>query len=152
MIENLHEFVDFLVEAKQQTYAGEGRHATSCRPASVDLPYQRGDYDYLDSYLGGFRFVGEEAVWHKGQPVWGMNYYGWMLVEGMPEGFSEFLKRALLKVTPNAPFRGPAHFEEGDFDYRCQWDGAPERFEGRERISLAGRPVYELVFHGGTIE
>ncbi len=151
MIEDRSEFIKFLVEAKQKTYAGEGRHAPSSRPASVDLPYQQGDYDYLDSYLGGFRFAGEEAVWHKGQPVWGMNYYGWMLVETIPEGFGEFLKQALLKVTPEAPYRGPAVFKAGNFEYHCQWDGQPEQFEGRERILLAGKPVYELVFHGGTI-
>ncbi len=152
MIENLAEFIEFLVEAKQKTYAGEGQHGPSSRPASVDLPYQRGDYSYLDSYLGGFRFVGEEAVWHKGQPVWGMNYYGWMLVESVPDGFGEFLKRALLKVTSQAPYRGPATYHEGDFEYQCQWNGGPERFEGREQICLTGQPVYELVFHGGTIK
>ncbi len=152
MIENLAEFVDFLVEAKQKTYAGEGAHAPSSRPASVDLPFQRGDYSYLDSYLGGFRFAGEEAVWHRGQPVWGMNYYGWMLVESVPDGFGEFLKRALLRVTAKAPYRGPAHYTEGDFEYRCRSEGGPERFEGREKILLAGQPVYALVFHGGTLK
>jgi len=151
MIENLSELVQFLIEAKQKAYAGEGQHAASSRPASIDLPYQRGDYTYLDTYLGGFRFIGEEAVWHKGQPVWGMNYYGWMLVEAVPEGFGHFLKQALLKVTAEAPYRGPAVFKDGDFEYRASWDGMQERFEGRERISLAGRPVYELVFHGGSI-
>lgn len=149
---NLPEFVQFLNEAKQKTYAGEGQQAAPSRPASIDLPYQRGDYAYLDTYLGGFRFIGEEAAWHKGQPLWGMNYYGWMLVEEVPEGFGHFLKQALLAVSPEAPFRGPAVFKEGEFDYRCSWEGALERFEGRERILHAGRPVYELVFHGGTIK
>ena len=151
MIENHHELVQFLIEAKQKAYAGEGQHAAPSRPASIDLPYQRGDYSYLDTYLGGFRFIGEEAVWHKGQTLWGMNYFGWMLVEEMPEGFSHFLKQALLKVTPEAPYRGPTAFKDGAFEYRCSWEGTLERYEGRERILLAGRPVYELVFHGGTI-
>jgi hypothetical protein len=152
MIEDMAKFIEFLIEAKRKTYAGEGRHAPSCRPASIDLPYQRGDYDYLDTYLGGLRFAGEEAVWHKGRPAWAMNYYGWMLAASVPDGFGEFLKRALLKVTPQAPYRGPANYRESEFEYRCQWDGTPERFEGREQISLGGKPVYELVFHGGTIE
>ncbi len=117
MIKNLTEFIEFLVEAKQKTYAGEGPHAPSSRPASIDLPYRRGDYFYLDSYLGGLRFAGEEAVWYKNQAVWGMNYYGWMLVETVPDGFGEFLKQALLKVTPEAPYRGPATYHEGDFEY-----------------------------------
>ncbi|MBU4034473.1 MAG: hypothetical protein KKG34_06700, partial [Proteobacteria bacterium] len=34
----------------------------------------------------------EEAVWYEQTPVWGMNYYGRMLVEKIPPGFGEFLK------------------------------------------------------------
>lgn len=92
MSENMTELIAFLLEAKQKTYAGNGEHAPSSRPASVDLPYRKGDYFYLDSYLGGLRFAGEEAVWCKSQPLWGMNYYGYMLVPKAPEGFGEFLK------------------------------------------------------------
>ncbi len=152
MIENMAEFVQFLVEAKKMTYAGEGQHAPPSRPASNDLPYQQGDYFYLDTYLGGLRFAGEEAVWHKGQPVWGMNYYGWMLVESVPEGFGAFLKQALLQVPAEAPYRGPANFRDGEFEYRCHGEGTPGRFEGREIILKSGHSVYKLLFHGGTIE
>jgi hypothetical protein len=152
MIENVPEFKRFLVEAKIKTYAGEGQHAPSSRPASIDLPYERGDYFYLDSYLGGFRFVGEEAVWLKRQPVWGMNYYGWMLIEKTPDGFGEFLKKALLKVPADAPFRGPTVYNEEEFEYRCEWTGGIDLFEGREMILLAGQLVYRLVFHGGAVK
>jgi hypothetical protein len=152
MTEKTPELILFLLEAKQKTYAGGGEHAPSSRPASFDLPYRRGDYFYLDSYLGGERFVGEEAVWLNGQPLWGMNYYGYLLAPEAPEGFGEFLKRALLAVPVEAPYRGPAFYKEGLFEYRCEWDGAVERFEGRETIWLAQQPIYELLFHGGTIQ
>jgi hypothetical protein len=146
------EMIRFLLEAKRSTYAGNGPHAPSSRPASVDLSYQDGDYFYLDSYLGGLRFAGEEAVWHKGQPLWSMNYFGWMLVEEVPPAFGEFLKMALLEAPGEAPYRGPACFVRGDFEYQCQWQGSPERFEGRETICQGGAPIYELVFHGGSIQ
>jgi hypothetical protein len=145
------ELIAFILEAKHHTYAADGAHAPSSRPASVDLPYRRGEYFYYDSYLGGFDFLGEEAVWCNEQPLWGMNYHGYMLVSETPEGFGEFLKRSLMEVPPEAPFRGPAFYAEGKFEYRCEWEGSVERFEGRETIWLGQKPVYELVFHGGTI-
>lgn len=152
MAEITPEMIAFLLEAKRKTYAADGPHAPSSRPASVDLVYQNGDFYYLDSYLGGFRFLGEEAVWHKGQPLWGMNYYGWMAVAEIPAGFGEFLKQALLEVPAEAPYRGPSYFTAGEFEYYCQSQGSPESFEGRETIEQAGVPVYELVFHGGAIQ
>jgi hypothetical protein len=152
MIENMPEFTRFLVEAKIKTYAGKGQPAAASRPTSVDLPYEQGDYYYLDSYLGGFRFAGEEAVWHRRQPVWSMNYYGWMLVEHTPGGFADFHKRALLKIPPEAPYRGPAYYNEGEFEYRCEWKGGIDQFLGKEEVLLAGQLVYRLVFHGGTIQ
>ena len=146
------ELIAFILEAKRQTYAGGGAHASSSRPSSVDLPYRRGDYFYLDSYLGGFEFIGEEAVWRGDQPLWGMNYHGYMLISNVPEGFGEFLKRALLEAPPETPYRGPEVYQEGDFDYRCEWEGDPKLFEGRETILLQGEPIYELIFHGGVIK
>ncbi len=152
MLENAPEFIRFLIEAKQKTYAGKGQPAESSRPASYDLPYERGEYYYLDSYLGGFRFVGEEVVWRRGVPVWGMNYYGWMMVDTTPEGFADFHKRALLKLPVEAPYRGPRYYNEGGFEYRCEWSGVLELFEGHEEILLEGQLLYKLVFHGGTIK
>jgi hypothetical protein len=151
MPELIEELIAFILEAKRKTYAAEGAHAPSSRPASIDLPYRAGKYFYLDSYLGGFDFIGEEAVWRDEQPVWGMNYHGYMLVPEVPDGFGDFLKRALLGVTAKGPYRGPGFYKEGEFEYRCEWEGAPDRFEGRETIWVGLKPVYELVFNGGII-
>jgi hypothetical protein len=146
------EFIPFLLKAKKSTYAaGEGGKVASSRQASHDLAYREGEWTYLDTYLGGFAFIGEEAVWRQEKPVWGMNYYGTMTVETIPEGFSQFLKRALLHVPPEAPYRGPAAFQEGDFTYTCYWSGGLDRFRGEETISLNGQLIYRLDFHGGII-
>jgi len=152
MTELTPEVIAFILEAKHKTYAAGGEHAPSSRPASIDLPYRRGDFFYLDSYLGGFKFLGEEAVWQGDAPLWGMNYRGYMLVPEIPEGFGDFLKRALMEVPAKAPFRGPGFYKEGEFEYRCEWEGDVDRFEGRETIWMGLNPVYELVFHGGTIQ
>lgn len=145
-------FVPFLLRAKKNTYAaGDGGKVASSRPASHDLAYQEDEWAYLDTYLGGFAFLGEEAVWHNGTPVWGMNYYGAMTVAEVPEGFPAFLKHALLQVPPEAPYRGPADFAEGKFAYTCRWVGVLAGFKGEETIALDGQVVYRLDFHGGEI-
>jgi hypothetical protein len=144
-------FVPFLLRAKQNTYASGRDPSASSRPNSHDLDYTEGDFSYIDTYLGGFHFIGEEAVWEKGIAVWGMNYYGKMLVEEIPTGFGEFLKAALMRVPQEAPYRGPEHYEEGSFEFRCGWTGTIDQFEGWEEISYHDVRIYRLVFHGGEI-
>ncbi len=145
------ELIAFILAAKRAAYAGGGQHAAGCRPGSIDLPYREGDYSYLDSYLGGYAFIGEEAVWLRGEAVWGLNYYGTMLVPEIPAGFGQFLKAALLRVPAEAPYRGPAVFQQGGFSYTCAWTGDPALFEGRETIQMDGQPIYTLNFHGGAL-
>jgi len=140
--------VDFLLRAKRATYAGKGPEAASSRPKSHDLHYAEGDLAYIDSYLGGEQFAGEEAVWQGGMPVWSMNYLG--RVTG--EGFSgDFLKAALRHGTPDMPYRGPKEYKEGDYVYRCSVTGEFAWFRGSESITCQGRTVYECLFHGGNI-
>lgn len=145
------EFVQFLLRAKMATYAGGGAPTGSSRPASVDFRYTEGDFLYLDTYLGSRDFIGEEAVWHQGAPVWGMNYHGVVQAEMIPDGFFEILRAALSAAPAEAPYRGPAELRMGSFHYECVWQGIIERFHGQERIEHLDRVVYELDFHGGII-
>jgi hypothetical protein len=150
-MENHPQFVQFLIKAKQNTYAGDGALSPPSRPVSKDLTFRQGDYLYLDTYLGDEDFIGEEAVWHQQKPIWAMNYYGWMLVSSVPRGFGQFLKKALQNVPVEAPYRGPAHFQDGPFEYACTWQGDIDRFEGQEQILFGGKVVYQLLFHGGSL-
>ena len=104
------DFIPFLLRAKRATYAGgDGGAVASSRQASHDLAYREGDWAYLDTYLGGYAFIGEEAVWQDGKPLWGMNYYGTMTEPEIPEGFSDFLKLSLrmLRRTRLTAVRSP---------------------------------------------
>lgn len=150
-MENQSHFVQFLIEAKKSTYAADGKLSASSRPGSKDLSFQQGDYTYLDTYLGDLDFIGEEVVWRQGKPLWGMNYYGIMLVAEVPQEFSHCLKGALSSVSPEAPFRGPASFQYGSLHYICKWKGDIDRFEGNEQILENGKEIYRLVFHGGSL-
>jgi hypothetical protein len=150
-MENQSQFVQFLIEAKKNTYAGDGKLSAPSRPVSKDLAFEQGDYLYIDTYLGSLDFIGEEAVWQQQKPIWAMNYYGVMLTDQIPEGFSKCLKGALLNAPLEAPFRGPDHYYDGSLKYTCTWKGDIERFEGIEQIRYSGKEIYRLVFHGGSI-
>ena len=140
--------VSFLIKAKRATYAGKGAETAPSRINSHDLVCREGDYLYYDTYLGGEKFAGEEALWISGIPYWSMNYIG--RVTG--EHFSgDFLKEALLRVPEDNPYRGPREYTDGDYTYRCETDGDFEWFQGKETIACQGQMIYECRFHGGLI-
>lgn len=141
--------VDFLINAKRATYAGKGAETSSSRMKSHDLIYRDGEMTYYDTYLGGERFAGEEALWVADKPYWAMNYIG--RVTG--EDFSgDFLKAALLEVPFETPYRGPSAYSDGDYSYECSVQGEFDWFQGKETICFKGNEIYECFFHGGTIK
>ena len=143
------QIIEFLMKAKQATYAGKGAETTSSRVKSHDLIYRDGEYMYYDTYLGGDRFAGEEALWIADVPYWSMNYIG--RVTGSP--FSgDFLKEALLRVPEDEPYRGPRKYADGDYVYRCETAGSFEWFQGKETIDYRGKQIYECYYHGGLIK
>lgn len=146
---NKIDIISFLIKAKKATYAGKGAETVSSRPASHDLVYREDNLLYYDTYLGGDRFSGEEAVWIDGIPYWSMNYSG--RVTG--ENFSgDFLKDALSEVSADMPFRGSENYSDGDYNYCCNVNGDFEWFQGYETISFKGAIIYECFFHGGIIK
>lgn len=146
---NRDEIIGFLIRAKRATYAGKGAETASSRPCSHDLQYTDGDLMYLDTFLGGERFAGEEALWINGSPYWSMNYAG--RVTGTP--FSgDFLKEALLRVPFDKPFRGPDIYSDGDYTYKCDIKGDFEWFQGYETIEYRGEVIYDCYFHGSVIK
>ena len=148
-METQKEITEFLIRAKRATYAGKGAETDSSRPGSHDLVFREGEYMYYDTYLGGDRFAGEEALWIRDVPYWSMNYAG--RVTG--ENFSgDFLKEALLRVPEAEPYRGPREYTEGGYAYRCEITGDFSWFQGRETIDYCGKQIYECFFHGGLIQ
>ncbi len=143
------EIIDFLIRAKKATYAGKGGEDKSSRPNSHDLSYIEGELLYIDTYLGGAKFSGEEALWDKNMPFWSMNYVGRIIAEGFS---GDFLKEALMNVPEDKPFRGPEKFESSAYTYECSVDGDIEWFKGYEAIYFGGKKIYECLFHGGLVE
>lgn len=144
----MREVIQFLLRAKKATYAGKGPEIQASRPKSHDLDYSEGDLRYIDTYLGGEKFAGEEAMWRNGIPFWAMNYCGRVIAEGFS---GDFLKEALSHVPEDIPYRGPREYKKNDFLYKCTVQGEFEWFYGFEEIFLGKIKVYECMFHGGEI-
>ena len=138
--------VEFLIRAKKATYAGKGAETASSRPESHDLVYREDDLMYLDTYLGGGKFAGEEAVWKDDSCVYAMNYMGRVLGDGFS---GNFLKEALRAADKKMPYRGPEIYSAGEYTYRCKVTGDFTWFQGYEEIYKGDTKVYECVFHGG---
>ena len=141
--------IEFLIKAKRATYAGKGAETASSRVGSHDLIYREDDLMYYDTYLGGDKFAGEEALWISDVPYWSMNYVGRVT----DDNFSgDFLKEALLNVPEDNPYRGPELYENGDYTYRCEVTGTFEWFQGYETITYKGEQIYDCYYHGGIIK
>lgn len=141
--------IDFLCRAKKATYAAHGAEISPSRPGSHDLQYIENNLKYIDTYLGGEKFAGEEALWIEDKPIWAMNYAGRVLAEGFS---GNFLKECLMLVPKEYPFRGPLVHRNGELTYHCVVSGEFEWFNGYEEIFFGNTKVYECIFHGGSIK
>ena len=151
---DVHELESFIVRAKAATYVGNGQRSQSSRPGSHDLQYQEGEWSYIDSYFGGRDFIGEEAVFLSGKPVWAMNYYGRILREDLitPAQAGQVIKASLSKMYLEGRFLGGFTHQHEAFVYTDASEGNVLCIKGKETISRDQAIGYELIYHGGLIK
>lgn len=146
---------NFLVEAKQATYAVGGGSVPPFISGSKQLEYRHEECLYRDIYYGGNFFAGQEVVWEGDSPQWSMTYAGGVSPLDMPAGEAEeiykFLQTALAQMPADTPYRGPRFLSAGRFAYYNDCDGALEHFWGAESITRDSLPVYRLHYSGGRI-
>ena len=147
------ELQDFLVKAKINTYASNGESKERIlKDGSKELIYKNANLIYRDRYFGFNPFIGEETVFLNGKAIWGMNYYGKILSENIDsKQLYVFLKKSMLLVKKERPFRGPTKFKENKWKYQDKNQGTLKSFIGIEEIYFEKKKVYELKYHGGNI-
>lgn len=149
----MHDLEDFIIEAKAATYVGNGQNAAPSRLGAHDLTYERGGWAYRDSYFGGTDFLGQETVWQSGNPVWAMNYYGYILrpelIDARQAGM--VIKQALTLLYAQKRFLGGFSHTVGAFVYQDNVSGSYLRFHGVEHIEVDGVQAYQLRYHGGLV-
>ena len=150
---DLADLTRFIVSAKRATYVGDGQRATASRLGSHDLTFAEGRYAYRDSYFGGTDFLGQETVWLDGEPVWAMNYYGYVLrpdlIDAARAGAT--IKAALSAMYEEGRFLGGFRWTGEHGVYEDQSEGDTAHFNGREQILVGGVPAYALDYAGGLI-
>ena len=151
--EMIQKLLDFILRAKQATYVGSGKKLLPYRLGSHDLQFFEDDWAYHDSYVGENDFMGEEIVYFRGKPVWGMNYFGRIID---PERITSaeagaMIKQSLSKMYLSGRFLGGYNHSSGQLTYTDTNDGDPLYFTGKEWIEKNGEIVYTLVYHGGLI-
>ena len=152
---DLKQLVNFLNEANKSTYANkDAPKASPSRLKSEDYHFEKDSLIYHDTYFGSRDFVGEEVVYKDNEPVWGLNYYGFILSETTNEKeLYGFLREALMQEYSDIiPVRGPKNYQNNDWEYNNSADGELNRFTGTEEIYRAGVLVYKCHYHGGFIE
>ncbi len=146
---DLDELIAFRLEANVNTYAAFKNEVDPTRPGTHDFRYENGKFMYHDTYVGGEKFAGEEAVWKDGVTVYAMNYMGRVLSDGFS---GNFLKEALRAADEKMPYRGPEFYQSGEYLYKCNVTGDFTWFQGYEEIYQGDIKVYECVFHGGMVK
>lgn len=146
----------FLYNANAKGYAGGAQEITPQRPGFNELEYSEGDWYFRDSYAGSFFAPGQEIVYFQDKPIWAMAYAGGMKFEfhNQPEIAKEtfqFLKKALLAMDPEKPFRGSAELIDGDWRYISTLDGDIKDFIGNEKIFKGDELMFEQNFIGGLV-
>ena len=151
---SLEKLEAFIIKAKAATYAGSGNRAESSRPGSIDLYYEEGELTYRDSYFGSGDFIGEEVVWFRGEPVWAMNYYGYILVpeELSAEESGKVIKESLTALYSEGRFLSGFKHQTSLGIYIDTNVGDVSNFHGMEWTERGGKRLYELRYHGGLIE
>lgn len=143
-----------IVKAKAATYVGGGDKARSSRMGSHDLTWADGDWRYLDSYFGGTDFIGQEVIWFRQQPVWAMNYHGYIrhpqLIDGHRAGAT--IKAALSSMYRQGRFLGGFEWSGEHGKYTDENVGGAAHFRGHEAIWVEGREAYALDYHGGLLK
>lgn len=130
-LDDIGEIIMFRLKANVNTYAAFKNEAEPTRLNSHDYKYEEGEYVYHDTYVGGERFAGEEAIWKNGHAVYAMNYLGRVLGETFS---GNFLKEALRAATVNYPYRGPEFYQSGGYFYKSKVSGDFSWFQGYEEI------------------
>nr|WP_280924731.1 DUF5680 domain-containing protein [Bifidobacterium sp. ESL0745] len=153
----------FLVSAKAATYAAEKPVTFEpAFPGSHEFRFAKDNLHYRDIYYGSLHFAGQEIVEDESRAMWSMVYSGGILSnstnpdnknrDGNATEIYRFLKLALRKVSSDAPYRGPASFEAGEYRYTNRYIGDISDFSGEETIYAGSLPVYHLHYSGGSLQ
>ena len=159
----LNDLTNFIVDANTHTWAAKGSEVNiPQRPGYKELRWPlpnpetgkiEGAWELRDSYTGYFRAPGMTTIYYKGESTWTMAYGGTGMTEekyDITKRTFQFLKRALMLVNKEMPYRGLPLEEEG-YRYEIEVRGNLEDFDGREKIYEYNELTFTQIFFGGIV-
>lgn len=146
---NTKQIKKFLLACNKAGYAGgEEKKWVKEKDGSTTIPFRMGQWESHDSFFGGEPYGGRTVVFYKKKPVWIMVYYGWVAEGINPDSVYTILREALMRMSEDAPFRGPQKHKS----YVNKWIGSVDRFSGEEKITQKGKLVYKANYMGGWVD
>lgn len=143
----------FLIASNKAGYAeGDSKKWIKEDDGSTTIPFEQGPWKSHDNFFGGEPYGGRVVVFHEEKPTWLMVYYGWVVEGTDPDQIYKILRGALKQMPESAPFRGPRHYEEGNFVYTNNWEGDLEQYSGEEQITKGDKLVYKATYLGGEVD
>lgn len=143
----------FLIDSNKVGYAGGKEKKWIKEPDdSTTIPFEKDDWKSHDNFFGGEPYGGRTVVFYKGKPVWIMVYYGWIVEKVETNLVYEILRKALIQMPKDYPFRGPKEYRKSKYVYTNSWEGEIERFSGEEKITLEEQLIYKANYIGGIVD
>ncbi|MHB1441088.1 MAG: DUF5680 domain-containing protein [Cuniculiplasma sp.] len=147
------DFAEFLYNAKKKAYSSGIAYAPGRIRGTKEFSFSEGNLKYLDIYSGSLFFLGQELLFEKEIPQWGMVYSGGLIDDSFStKEVYDFLREALKKMPEDLPLRGNEFFSNSRFIYKNSTDGDLAQFIGYETIEHGENIIYELHYSGGFIE
>lgn len=144
----------FIVKAKSKTYVGEAKKLLPYRLGAKDIQFIEHEWAYHDSYFGEEDFLGQEVVYFQSEPIWAMNYYGYILDPSLitSQEAGRMIIGSLTKMYGEGRFLGGFDHSENHLRYVDHNEGDFKHFHGKEKIFHNDVQVYELIYHGGLVK
>jgi len=149
---NKDKLLQFLLEARTKTYAGDRGEVKPAFSGSDQLEYEKEGWFYRDIYYSGnAKFMGLETIYFKDKPVWSMSYYGSCQGKDEKEIY-KFLKEALMENWQEARIWKRVDWKKGKYRYICEpdFEGSIEEMTGIEKILVNDEQKYQF-FYGGAL-
>lgn len=119
---------------------------------SRSITYQEGQWSMHDNFFGGEPYGGRQIVHYREESVWLCVYYGRVTnIDPAPDIYA-FLREALAHAGEDALYRGPALYTNQGMEYRNEFTGTIDHFQGTEQITRDGVQIYEAAFIGGLVD
>ena len=147
------ELLGFVVRAKAGTYASGGGLVVEAVDGQHQHTYAEGSWHYLDRYVGGSNFCGQEIVWRAATPVWAMVYSATLVRPDILDAGTagQVIKSALSALYAQGRFLGGWSTRVSGWDYLDTNEGDVTSFTGVEEISRDDVVCYRLHYSGGLV-